>query len=104
MTEAQYESVKAILEADCDLQCKYVDEAGKTCAIGALALAAGVSPARFIGVNSLTIECLPDVRAKIQATFGLTFQKIADIQWANDSHDRVDSRRAKVLQVLGRGE
>lgn len=81
----KWDEVIAILEQDCKIPHAYINDAGETCAIGALALAAGVSP-QALKVNgfNLSIVAKPDFAMPIMAKFGLTLDQQREIQRAND--------------------
>jgi hypothetical protein len=96
MNFVQYESVKAVLAGDCAISAKYIDERGRTCAIGALAMEAGVPKQVLRQARSADIDfgracdeeeyqAIKEIRKAIRARFGLTTRQMQQIQNANDS-------------------
>lgn len=111
MNAVQQAEVIAIIEQDCQIGGCYVmpgSPEGRqiTCAIGALALAAGVPTERFganlTWCNNLRISHpeLSDVVSTIRNRFGLSLIDLIEIQSRNDSADNVPARREKILRFV----
>lgn len=109
---------RAVLAADCEITEQYWRD-GKTCAVGALALAAGVPKGvlitaftRNIDVKNLgawetetpekvaEIGAVKVLRERILKRFGLTTDDLARIQTANDGQEKHKDRVAAVLFAL----
>lgn len=116
MTRAQYRAARRALKQEnaCRLAGKYHSyRTGATCAIGALAIEAGVKPSYFRHDrrNGDPVYALPKVTAAIKQTFGLDEDVQEALQRANDSvgppvgsldpdGSRHKRRLGKVLKVL----
>ncbi|TXH56848.1 MAG: hypothetical protein E6Q97_05655 [Desulfurellales bacterium] len=90
MTRAQYRAARRALKQEnaCRLAGKYHSyRTGATCAIGALAIEAGVKPSYFRHDrrNGDPVYALPKVTAAIKQTFGLDEDVQVALQRANDS-------------------
>jgi len=123
MNKEQYEEARKVLAADCATCGNYCDDLG-TCAIGALALAAGVDKevliiAESLGIGAVmpsiiwsqeTVDAVTQMRQAIYAKFGLTGENQSTIQRWNDSvRDnkegsifKREERRRVVLHALDR--
>lgn len=100
MTKEQYEAARAVLEKDCSIRYRYVED-GESCAVGALALAAGVLPERFAETdNAAKVGALQDVAEAVRQRFGIKLAVLTEIQYQNDVHEEVAWRRNAVLNVL----
>ena len=101
MTKRQKEAARKILAADCETRCVYYNE-GRTCAVGALAIAAGVSTATLIRHNNRAISSsfAAYIREAIRRKFGLTTEQLDGIQYENDRYYLVPQRRRSVLNRL----
>lgn len=99
MNAKQKNQVVKILKRDCQIAGRYIGQDG-TCAIGALALKAGVSRRFLRKQNSYTIGGLPWVVGKIERTFGLDLAHLRVIQCENDFHDSPGYRRKAVVAVV----
>lgn len=116
MTRAQYRAARRALKQEnaCRLAGKYHSyRTDATCAIGALAIEAGVKPSYFRHDrrNGDPVYALPKVTAAIKQTFGLDEDVQAALQCANDrvrppvgsldpDESRHKRRLGKVLEVL----
>lgn len=99
MNAKQKKQVLKILANDCQIANHYITSQG-TCAIGALALKAGV-PKRFLRrFNNKGIGSLAAVLDKIWSKFGLTSYELRKIQDENDFHDFVQERRKAVVKLV----
>lgn len=101
MNRAQYEKARAILASDCAIRHRYINAEGETCAIGALALAAGIEVETLEGWGSTGIGFVEGY-APIKEEFGLDKEELYLIQRANDalsSFDQIE-RRVAVLTIL----
>lgn len=104
-TPEQWDEIQAILENDCEIAQVYIDADGKTCAIGALALVAGVDAdyLRFSTATwppSIQAESVSPLRATLERRFGLTESDMVGIQRANDFASNATpatERRSRVL-------
>lgn len=91
MNTAQQKRVLKIVSKDCAIQGKYIDGEGQTCAIGALALEAGVSKktlrkAGDDGINAdLASKHILKIQNALRWAFGLEPDELNDIQTANDN-------------------
>lgn len=102
MNKLQKAQVRKILASDCKLAGEYYSR-GQTCAIGALALAAGVKKKLLKEQNDAGIDCkiMKPVASRIRKKFGMSIDEMAEIQEANDNiMDDVKERRREVLAVL----
>lgn len=100
MTPEQYNEARKILAKDCGLARRYINARGSTCAIGALALAAGVTPGALMDAGGSSIASLPKVSRAIERRFGLTAAMQRDLQFTNDWHPTRNRRRRGVLAEL----
>lgn len=98
----------SIIRSDCKLQDFYVSNCGKkTCAIGALALAAGISRKQLRegdgeddGRNGSSIRSRRDLRLAIVGRFDLNVGQLDRIQQINDETEDHHERVAKILEYL----
>lgn len=110
MTPEQYREARAILENDCESQREYLNDDGKTCAIGALALASGITRQGLRRGNSKGIHERPSLAKAIARRFGLSLQAQ---EWLQAENDRsivwrsgqvflasLSERRAAVIEAL----
>lgn len=90
-----------LLANDCQLIGFYVSKA-KTCAVGCLALASGVSKNQLALWNGRVITAyeLDSVRSIIYEKFALNDRDLDRIQEANDGEDSLLARRKAVLKVV----
>lgn len=91
MNKRQKAHAIRLLKKDCALKGKYIDSSGLTCAIGCLALAAGVRRKTLEAVNYYSItesfEEYPGLKLIVDAIerkFGLNQAQQGSIQYAND--------------------
>lgn len=90
-----------LLAKDCELAHQYV-QGGKTCAVGCLALASGVSRRTLIRYGKIWISDgrLFFVAARIQEKFSLSTRQLELIQETNDRCTTTADRRKAVLKVV----
>lgn len=104
MTKKQFNAVVKLLKADCHLQREYIDDKGRTCAIGCLALAAKVPKRILKNNNDVFIAMLDQVVEPIQRKFGLDEDIQKTIQCRNDSdnieHSTLAARRKYVIEAV----
>lgn len=100
MTKRQYKRAVALIKKDCQIRGEYTDFNGNTCAIGCLALAAGVKKSTLLRSGTNPIEWLPGIARRIKSRFGLSMDEQADIQQENDSCHVLKNRRRGVLKLL----
>lgn len=104
MTKAQKQKAIDLIKADCQLRERYVDHLGDsddTCAVGCLALAAGVKRKRFDGMNNTAfISMLGDVADAIRSKFGLSVNQQVVIQELNDGVMELEERRYRIVDYL----
>lgn len=97
MTATQKAKAIRLLKKDCQISGRFIDYKGRTCALGCLALAAGVPKSRLrkLGFGGIYGDCF--ISAKIESSFGLTLDQQSTIQYRNDSYDEVPTRRQHVI-------
>jgi len=113
MTDKQKQEVLEILSKDCQHRFYYraLDNPNLTCAIGALARAAGVSDDVLIAASVIDIMASPygkdeprravvTMREAIQAKFGLTKGQLNHIQQLNDGISEDWRRAIKVCDLV----
>ena len=103
MNAKQKREVIKLLEKDCQIDSSYISESGKkTCAIGCLALKAGVERARLLKDNGtlITHHRMRDVADAIFKRFGLSRRYLSVVQYQNDYFDSVSKRRAAVVNYV----
>lgn len=93
MNQEQYERARAIIRADCEIAGLYIDEKGKTCAVGALMKAT---------TPKFTVQYeLKGPRSRVVDEFGLSLLDLRLLIGANDrGSDIIRNRRKRVLRVL----
>lgn len=99
-TKRQIQSAIKLIEKDCLARFHYVDEDGDTCALGCLALAAGVKRTTLRTYSRKIISFLPNVARKIESKFGLNAAHQDRIQYENDSTAYVHKRRSAIVAYL----
>lgn len=102
MTPEQHLQARMALAADCEVRGVYLDANGDTCAIGGLALAAGVTIDALNRAEGMAVMDgdMELIRHAIFVRFGLTSVALMRIQWANDWYEDLDARRVAVLGAL----
>ena len=102
MNQKQYERVLEIIEQDCELRFDYVDKEGRTCVVGALALAAGYDESLLHEHHRVRIdnESLVSLRKDIYKVFGLTKRHLVRLQDLNDIYEDSESRRLGIKAAL----
>ena len=116
LNETQRLELLAITQADCRLRERYLDpDTGKTCAVGAFALAAGVSREMLLQAAGTTISpyiertdlgpahpqsAARQIREAITQRFGLSKYDLQRIQQANDGCSRRRDRVAAVRRQI----
>ncbi len=89
------------LAKDCEITCEYVRN-GKTCAIGCLALMAGIPEQRLLSQNSQCIAGLSEgLLEDLQEATGLTRFELSVLQRRNDSKPTsIEDRRRSVTEFI----
>lgn len=108
MNLAQKRRIIKIIESDCKIKDRYVNENGSTCAIGALLRDAGVElPDLNSEKNVTVITELPDELKILQEVYGIEAMDAYRIQSINDGSgfpytERVTpkKRRKKIIEYL----
>lgn len=109
-----WDEVEAIIEADCKVRYRYITPSGQTCALGGLALAAGVSPETLAVARKVAIiatgahdrtplaraatAAVAVIREAIAERFGLTPYQQDAIQMRNDG-ERLPSERRRLVRA-----
>lgn len=99
-----------VLKKDCEITGSFYVK-GETCAVGRLALEAGVSPRRLakipeVGVDAYnyhdetTMGLIKEILGKIKRKFGLTKRQLLRIQHQNDGVVGLESRRNAVVKLV----
>jgi len=101
----QKQEIIDIIKGDCKISSMYIDSNNCTCAIGALALAAGVSKTDLIiaGAKSITNEYCDSTITILEATqkkFGLSPNNLREIQIRNDCNNSSFARQERILEYL----
>jgi hypothetical protein len=90
-----------LLSNNCGVSNFYIDPEGEgECAIGALALSAGIPRSYLEEHNNSLIKMLPKVANAIRKKFGLNIGEQVTIQMANDAYDDIDERRQAVIDAI----
>ncbi len=98
MTKRQYERAVKLLKADCQITGALIDDAGQTCAVGCLALAAGVSPRTLKRkMGAIDSDKQSGLVKAIQKKFGLDLDILCTIQHRNDCNS---NRKMRVKEVV----
>lgn len=100
MNAEQKKEVIELISQDCEISFNYLKE-GKTCAVGCLALKAGI-PHEPLAESRLLIQHEPDFIAAIESRFGLNYSQLVRIQDLNDSHSTPESRRKAIIDYLNK--
>jgi hypothetical protein len=85
-----------LIQKDCHIRGKLLDENGFTCAVGALALASGVTRKHLL--NQETLDMNGEI--KIAKKFGLVNWQLSQIISRNDDEPRLRDRRREVIKFL----
>jgi hypothetical protein len=118
----QKTAARTVLEEHCEMGMKYITVTGKTCAIGGLALAGGMSknmlrrgdravreqypaPSQYDEdkPNSLCVNLRTDILQVLEDTYGLSTAQAVKLQAANDAvsnNKTPQERRDHVLAVF----
>lgn len=88
-----------VINEDCLIRGKYRDEDGKTCAIGHMAVVAGIPLPKS---NAQSIRRLQDLADQLCEFYGLTFSQLWNIQLINDEYGTVERRRAAITDYITR--
>lgn len=96
------EELIAIIESDAEIQCEYLDEYGRTCALGGIARQFGWNPKRLPKGNSSSIYELPDGHLKAALLramkhFDVSQDFLLSVQRDNDHTGNTDERRKKIV-------
>lgn len=93
-----------IIGKDCAIKYAYCDADGLTCAVGALALAAGAKEWELRDAKTASIWCddplVARLRFLIESKFGLVEVDLAHIQDWNDASDTPEKRRIAIIGFL----
>lgn len=100
MTKRQYKRAVALIKKDCQIKGHYVDGDGNTCALGCLALAAGVKKQTLENHNSSPIEWVETAYRKIKTKFGISLNQQSKIMGLNDSSSKPETRRKHIVRYL----
>lgn len=104
-----------VLQKDCEITGSFYVK-GETCAVGRLALEAGVSPRKLASVDEVgvsyrafgpqdddyTWKVVKEILAKIKAKFGLSKNQLQVIQSRNDRCDDRETRVKRVVQYVSK--
>lgn len=101
MTKQQKDDALMVLGKGCQIQNKYVNDCGKTCAIGALAKASSIDRGVLEEMEADFIFQHVDVANQIQIKFGLSLENQRQIQAINDDNESESTRTKKVLAYVG---
>lgn len=91
-------AIRAI-KSDCMISGLHMDDEGNTCAIGMLALKAGVAK-RTVQRASGSILANPPLYRAIEKKFGLSVDQQSDVQRLNDMWSTPAPRRKSILAYL----
>ena len=100
MNAAQKAEVLKIVSKDCGAAAEYLDENGQTCAVGAIARAAGVTDKQLRRQNNNKIIRRPMLYRPIRERFGLTVEELMKIQNINDLYSDALVRRDAVKWIV----
>lgn len=93
-----------LIQKDCLLRIRYLDAHGKTCAIGCLAMASGVSTRTIENCEGDSINCGRRSHIKmaslIRKKFGLTTDVQQRIQEINDGCFTPSRRRSAIIKYI----
>lgn len=90
-----------VLGRGCKIAEKYIDDCGNTCAIGALAKAAGIDRETLKSDNQTFISSLSVLQEAIMAKFGFNEEHLNRIQSINDANADETERTDAVLTYVG---
>lgn len=111
-------AIIASINADCAIRRRYANEQGETCAIGGLALSAGVpisvllaAENKRIATNVVSVtsgsettrenlKALRTIRRAIHRRFGLTIAMLSSMQMRNDMNTNPRDRRTDILDFV----
>ena len=91
MNQKQYERALEAVRNDCAIQRKLIDDYGNTCAVGAMALAAGYTPHSLRRLRTYN---------GIAKRYGLQEDELRPIWRVNDHEYNQSDRRLAVANVL----
>jgi len=104
MKKRQRAAAIRVVERDCEIRERYIDRDGRTCAVGALAVAAGVELNYRANYNCTGIGSprpkLVEMRRAIGAKFGLDEADLQRIQHTNDAIEAQSERRKKIAAFI----
>lgn len=104
MNQQQKDEIIKVIKSDCKIKQKYIDNDCNTCAIGALALAAGCSQEQLKVAGSSFIGFYGDIiltlSTSITDKFGLSVDQQQAIQATNDDYTSPEERQAAILELL----
>jgi hypothetical protein len=122
-----YNKMREIIANGCLLKHGYIDDANRCCAIGDLALAAGIQPKtlraakgksiilaspkvrkalRVLGIycDPQMIKTIKEIAEAVRAAFNLTQNQVDLIQEHNDSYSTAEVRRQVILAYIDKLE
>ena len=88
------------IKSDCAIRSRYINADGETCAIGALALAAGCTEAQLRKAGDKRIGHLCAIPLAIRKKFDLDLEDMSRIQTENDWNDTSAARRSAILEYI----
>ena len=100
MTKEQKREALLALERGCQIRHNYIDCAGKTCAIGALAKRANAPRDALEKADSACINTCKDLVGMIEERFGLNCHQQYSIQNLNDKFDDVEDRTEAITRYV----
>lgn len=92
-----------LIANDCGISTKYINDKGdKTCAVGAMALAAGVTKAKLrkLGKSQIGSVRCASIAVAIMEKFDLTPYQLTCIQQLNDFSGHIEFRRSEIIIYL----
>lgn len=99
MTPKQKARVLEIVKGDCEIDCYYCEN-GKTCAVGALAIASGISKLTLEHYGGMGILSLLDIIGAIHRKFDLNGKQLHKIQSLNDKFETPPPRRRAITKYI----
>ena len=103
MTKEQKQQIINIIENDCLSHCLYISYTGKTCAIGALAQAAGWDfrdETTYKNAQPILSPSNRPLAQHVSDAYELTFDQLECIQRLNDAYYTVEERRIAIIKYI----
>lgn len=101
MNAKQKEEIIRIIKSDCKTRRVYIDCDGNTCAIGALAVAAGLTlPSPGAVSQSNLIRYYDELASPLMAAYGLDRYDLQMIQSLNDDYGTPKDRQNAILLYI----